>query len=259
MVAYENGWKDSLADAHAEVLRQANAKRGETVLDMACGTGLVTLPIAEAVGPFGHVLASDLSQSMVDELKDTTQRLGMPNVTTFRADAEDLSALPDESVDLVTCALGLMYVPNPQKALSEAWRVLKPGGRAVMAVWGERSNCGWAEIFPIVDSRVETDVCPLFFRLGTGQTLSREMSNIGFSVTQCNRLTSELSYADDATAINAAFVGGPVALAYDRFDVETRLSAAREYLASISDFQTPNGYRIPGEFVVCTGYKEANK
>ncbi|MEM7776271.1 MAG: methyltransferase domain-containing protein [Pseudomonadota bacterium] len=255
--AYEAGWKESLADAHAEVLRQANAQPGEHVLDLACGTGLVSFPLAMAVGPSGRILATDISEKMIFEIRQIAKSRGVEHFSTARADAENIEMLPDCSVDLVTCALGLMYVADPSKAIAETLRVLKPGGRAVLAVWGERAKCGWAEIFPIVDERVKSTVCPFFFRLGTGSSLATAMSTKGFVDVETTRLLSELPYSDDQAAIEAAFAGGPVALAYHRFDAATREAAHREYLASIAQFRTPNGYHIPGEFVVCRGVKSA--
>jgi ubiquinone/menaquinone biosynthesis C-methylase UbiE len=255
--AYEAGWKESLADAQAELLRMADARPGEHVLDVACGTGLVSLPLAKVVGPCGRVVATDISEKMIDSVRRAADALGLTQFDAFRADAEALDRAPDASFDLVTCALGLMYVPDTAKGLAEAFRVLKPGGRAVLAVWGERSKCGWSDIFPIVDARVKSEVCPLFFRLGTGSTLAHEMASAGFTDIETSRLISELPYADDRAAIEAAFVGGPVALAYDRFDEPTRTVAHQEYLASIAPFRTTDGYRIPGEFVVCRGYKKA--
>jgi len=255
--AYEVGWKESLADAQAELLRMADAVLGEHALDMACGTGLVSLPLAKAVGPLGRVVATDISDRMIEQIQQVAALQGLTQLTALRTDAEDLEMMPDASFDLVTCALGLMYVPDTAKAMDEAFRVLKPGGRAVFAVWGQRSKCGWAEIFPIVDARVKSEVCPLFFRLGTGMALAHEMASAGFVQIEMSRLTSELPYADDCAAIDAAFVGGPVALAYDRFDEPTRAAAHSEYLASIAPFHTPNGYRIPGEFVVCRACKKA--
>ncbi|MGP1395151.1 MAG: class I SAM-dependent methyltransferase [Inquilinaceae bacterium] len=255
--AYEVGWKESLADAQAELLRLADATFGEHVLDVACGTGLVSLPLAESVGLLGSVIATDISDKMIEKIRQAATIRGLTQLAAFRADAEDLHVAPDASFDLVTCALGLMYVSDTAKAMDEAFRVLKPGGRAVFAVWGERSKCGWADIFPIVDARVRSEVCPLFFRLGTGSALANEMASAQFVRIETSRLTSELPYADDRAAIEAAFVGGPVALAYDRFDEPTRAAAHREYVASITPFRTPDGYRIPGEFVVCRGYKNA--
>ncbi len=252
---YEAGWKDSLAPAQDQLLEFGAAATGEDILDLACGTGLVTFPLADAVGPSGRVTATDLSDNMVDSIIAEAARRGMAHVNAFRADAENLHEVEDQSFDLVTCALGLMYCPDPAKAIGEAFRVLRPGGRAVFAVWGARNACGWADIFPIVDARVESDVCPLFFRLGTGETLAAEMATSGFTQIQSERLNTILPYSDDRAAIDAAFVGGPVAMAYARFDDGTKQTAEAEYLASIAPFKFDLGYRIPGEFVVCRGVR----
>ena len=87
------------------------------------------------------------------------------NASFARMDAEKLE-LPDASFDVALCALGLMYMPHPEQAVREMRRVLRPGGRMVIAVWGEHSLCGWSALFPIVDAEVASEVCPLFFQLG---------------------------------------------------------------------------------------------
>ncbi|MEM0990265.1 MAG: methyltransferase domain-containing protein [Pseudomonadota bacterium] len=253
--AYEDGWKDPLAPAQNDLLLKAEAWPGEHVVDLACGTGLVTLPIARVVGRGGRVIATDISERMVEVVRAEAAAQGLTQVHAHRADAESLDVIPDNSVDLVTCALGLMYVANPLRAMTEAFRVLKPGGRAVFAVWGERRNCGWAEIFPIVDARVKSAVCPLFFRLGTGATLAREMDEAGFYGVESTRLETRLDYPDARAALQAAFAGGPVALVYHRFDAATREAVHREYLASIRPFRTATGFSIAGEFVVARGFK----
>lgn len=254
--AYEAGWKESLAGVQAKLLRIAAPAPGEHVVDLACGTGLIALPLADAVGPSGSVVATDISDKMIDAIRSKAAARGLAQLSAFRADAENLEMTPDASIDLVTCALGLMYLADPAKAMAETLRVLKTGGRAVFAVWGERARCGWANIFPIVDAKVKSEVCPLFFRLGTGSTLEQAMTSAGFADVGSVRLNYELPYKDDRAAIEAAFAGGPVALAYDRFDEPTRAAAHRDYLASIRRFRTAEGYRIPGEFVVCWGSKE---
>ena len=149
-------------------------------------------------------------------------------------------------------------VPEPVQALREMHRVLKPGGRMAVLVWGQRGKCGWAEIFPIVDARVASEVCPLFFLLGGGGVLKRELDAAGLVEIQTERITSTLTYTNGEEACLAAFAGGPVALAYHRFDDRTREEVHTEYLASIAAYRQGTGYEIPGEFVIATGIKAVN-
>jgi ubiquinone/menaquinone biosynthesis C-methylase UbiE len=167
-------------------------------------------------------------------------------------DAESLD-LPDAQFDVVLCALGLMYLPDPQRAVREWLRVLKPGGRVAIAVWGQRSNCGWAPVFPIVDAEVDSDVCPLFFSLGEQDALATLCSDAGFENVQQLRIATILQYRDADEACDAAFVGGPVALAWSRFDEQVRARCRARYKHAIEPWRRSQSYRIPGEFVVVAG------
>lgn len=251
---YEQYWARQLAPAQKRLLELAELRSGEKVLDVACGTGLVTLPAASMVGPGGSVVGTDISEEMVLRLREAAAQRGLPQVTAERMDAEDLR-LPDGTFDVALCALGLMYVPDPRKALEEMLRVLQPGGRVVAAVWGARNRCGWAEIFPIVDSRVRSEVCPMFFQLGTADALRYTMEAAGLADVVVDRLATTLLYDSGEDACGAAFSGGPVALAYSRFDAQTSAEAQAEYLASIEPHRRGEGYAIPGEFVVARGRK----
>jgi SAM-dependent methyltransferase len=176
------------------------------------------------------------------------------NVSFARMDAEALD-LPDNNFEAALCALGIMYVPEPLNMMREMYRVLQAGGRAVVLTWGARNNCGWAEIFPIVDKRVKSDVCPLFFQQGTGQTLASNFKAAGFEDVKTERLSYPLQYSTDEEAYLAAFAGGPVALAYNKFDAQTKAEAHTEYIDSIKEYWIGNRYEIPGEFVTVSGYK----
>jgi ubiquinone/menaquinone biosynthesis C-methylase UbiE len=254
---YERYWEAQLAPAQRRLLALADLQPGEHVLDVACGTGLVTFPAADAVGPSGSVAATDISEVMVERVAHEAARRGLAHVITARRDAEDLQ-FPDGSFDVILCALGLMYVPDPRAAFAEMVRVLRPEGRAVVAVWGARDRCGWAEIFPIVDARVQSEVCPMFFQLGTGDLLRQSLAGAGFADIVVERLSTTLAYQSKEDACGAAFEGGPVALAYSRFDAPTRDEAQAEYLASIERFRTGEGYAIPGEFVVARATRDGS-
>lgn len=246
---YESLWRAPLAAAQDALLARAALAPGERVLDVGCGTGLVTFAAARAVDANGAVLGVDLSGAMVDAAQQRAAADGAPNTRFARMDAAQLD-LPDAGFDVVLCALGLMYVPEPERALREMRRVLRPGGRLVVAVWGERARCGWAALFGIVDAEVRSDVCPLFFRLGQGEALACACVDAGFVGVNTQRIEATLGWADADAACDAAFAGGPVALAWSRFDVAARARVRARYLDAIAPWRHRSGYRVPGEFVV---------
>jgi len=250
-IHYESAWQQQLKPAQDLLLEMANIQDGEQVLDIACGTGLVTFKAAEKAG---YVLGTDISDGMIELARNVSKEKTISNIAFERMDAEKLE-LKDESFDVVLCALGLMYVPDPFLALSEIKRVLKPGGRMIAAVWGERDHCGWSGIFEIVDKRVASEVCPMFFQLGTGNRLELLLQKVGFQKFTSNRISTVLSYQTDDEACGAAFEGGPVALAYFKFDPQVKKEARLEYIDSISSYRQEYGYSVPGEFVVVSAQK----
>jgi hypothetical protein len=98
-----------------------------------------------------------------------------------------------------------------------------------------------------VDARLQRRV---LFQLGTGDAPRWTLDAAGFVDVVVERLPTVLRYASGDDACGAAFVGGPVALAYSHFDASTRETAHAEYLESIGAYRDGDGYAIPGEFVV---------
>ena len=113
------------------LLRQARVSTGQTVLDVATGTGLVAEAAAQVVGPSGSVIAVDVSRGM---LAVAERRLApLHNVALKVMDAQALE-LPDVSVDTITCSLALMLFPDPARALGEMHRVVRPNGYVSISV-----------------------------------------------------------------------------------------------------------------------------
>ncbi len=253
---YEALWQRQLAPAQEALLGAAAMALGERVIDIACGTGLVSLAAARAVGSQGLVLGVDLSEQMVAAARRRAAAMATAQAQFTRMDGEALDTVPNGSFDVALCALGLMYMPSPECALREMARVLRPGGRVALAVWGERARCGWAPVFPIVEAEVASDVCPLFFRLGQRDVLARLCSAAGFDAIAQRRLSITLDYASADEAGDAALIGGPVALAWSRFDAATRIRVRAFYLEAIERWrQADGGYRVPGEFVIVSGVR----
>lgn len=251
---YENAWQQQLKPAHDTLFDFANIQQGQKIIDVACGTGLISFRAAAATGSDGFVLGTDISDKMIELANNISKENRIGNARFERMDAEELK-INDGEFDVAICALGLMYAPSPNNALKEMYRVLKKGGVCIAAVWGKRDNCGWAEIFEIVDKRVSSEVCPMFFNLGNDNVLERNFEQAGFSTGKITRIQSSLDYDTAEAACAAAFEGGPVALAYFKFSEDIQKEVCEEYLSSIEKYKTGNGYSVPGEFIIGSGIR----
>jgi len=245
---YDTYFLPLLQSCSDRVMEMLDPRPGERVLDVATGTGVAAFMAAERVGPAGEIVATDISEKMVQQAEAYAREQGVTNMTFERTDAEDLP-YPDSSFDAVMCVLGLMYPADPQRAIEEMHRVLRPGGRGAACVWGRRERCGWAEIFPITDARVESDVCPMFFQLGLPNALTYAFERAGFTDIRDERMDVTLTFEDPDHLCQAVFAGGPVALAYSRFSDELRDQVHGEFLDSVKEFRRGVTFDIPGEFV----------
>lgn len=115
------------------LLDLARVAPGDRVLDLASGAGDPALAAARRVGPTGSVLATDLSPDMLANAARRAAAAGLAQLTTHEMDAQAVD-LPDGSVDAVLCRLGLMFVPDLDRALGGVARVLVPGGRFAAAI-----------------------------------------------------------------------------------------------------------------------------
>ncbi len=120
---------DFLYPIRDRVLEHASLGDGETLLDVGCGDGLIAFGALDKV-PTSRCVFSDISQDLLDHVQGIAQKMGILGRCQFlRAPAEDLSALADASVDVVTTRSVLIYVGDKQRAFDEFYRVLKPQGR----------------------------------------------------------------------------------------------------------------------------------
>jgi SAM-dependent methyltransferase len=116
------------------MLDMADVQLGSRVLDVAAGTGESTVTAARRVGAMGHVLAVDVSASMLNVAAEAARKESLRHVETRVVDAKNLTFDAD-SFDAVICRIALMLFPNPAKALTEMRRVVKPGGKVAVMVY----------------------------------------------------------------------------------------------------------------------------
>jgi SAM-dependent methyltransferase len=116
---------------------------GQRVLELAAGVGETGFRVAELVAPIGGVITSDQSEAMLEGARARASELGLSNVEFQVLNAEWID-LPLASVDAVLCRWGYMLMVDPQAALRETRRVLRPGGRVALAVWDAIEQNPWA-------------------------------------------------------------------------------------------------------------------
>lgn len=122
---------------------------GDTVLDLACGAGLNFPHIVGRVGPRGRIVGVDFTRAMLRQARRKADRRRWDGVTLVEADAASLP-LAGDSCDAVLCSYALIVIPDYRRAITEAVRVLKPGGRLVL-LEPKRGSALWARaLTPVV-------------------------------------------------------------------------------------------------------------
>jgi len=137
--------EDSLTPLRTWLITQLAPQPGDTVLELGAGPGDTGFAAAVLVGDAGRLISSDFSPEMVEIARRRGAELGLENVDYRVIDAERID-LDVASVDGVLCRSAFMLVADPAAALSETRRVLRPGGRLAMSVWGAPERNPWASI-----------------------------------------------------------------------------------------------------------------
>jgi SAM-dependent methyltransferase len=131
------------------LLRYSAAAAGERALEIGCGTGAFTVPLAEAVGAQGRVTGADISAAMLSGAKKHIAESGLENVALIEADAQT-QAFEPARFDLVVSRFGVMFFADPAAAFANLRRALKPGGRLCFACWGTlEENRHWLIPFEV--------------------------------------------------------------------------------------------------------------
>ncbi|OYQ31348.1 hypothetical protein CHU95_19460 [Niveispirillum lacus] len=196
-------WAEGMASPadriNGPLLDLAGATPGQAVLDLAAGVGEPSISQADRLRGNGLVVASDLVPAMVNGLSRRAGAHPSPPLPV----AADMQALPfaSGSFDIVLCRFGLMFVPDTQAALREMRRVLRPGGAAVLAVWGPRlAN----SLFDRLGRRLTTDYGPAaerllapLFRFAEPTDLVAQAELSGFPLVSSQNLVLALSARAD--------------------------------------------------------------
>ena len=250
----------SMGPATDLMMDLAGLKPGDRVLDIAAGTGDTSLIAARRVGPTGYVLATDLSPSMLDIAEEEADKAGLANVETRVMDARSLD-LESDSFDAVISRMGIMLMPEREKALAEILRVLKPGARFAAIVWstGER-NLG--SLLPQLIGRRHANLPspqpgqPGMFALGAPGLLGRTLAEAGFRDVSVQAVPAPRSY--DSSEAMMRYMTSATPMLHDalaKLDEDGQAAMLAEIEATMQQFAGPDGIVIPGEVLVGVGTK----
>jgi len=161
----------------------AGVSRGQTVLDVAGGTGEPSINISPAVGASGSVTCTDAVGEMVATARREARKLTLTNIQFTQCLAESLPFY-DQSFDAVVCRLGVMLFPDPESAIREMLRVVKRGGQITCAVWCSRdSNPFFGVVMDVVSRYIESPPedpdAPGAFRFSEPGKLARLLAQRG--------------------------------------------------------------------------------
>jgi SAM-dependent methyltransferase len=173
------------AEIGERMLDLTSPRPGERVLELACGPGGLGLAAAARVAPGGEAVLSDVAAEMTAIAAARAQQLALANVRTRVLDLEAIEE-PDDSYDVVLCREGLMFATDPARAASEIRRVLRPGGRVAIAVWGARERNPWlGVVFDAVSAQIGRPVPPPGipgpFSLGDADALEALLNRAGLA------------------------------------------------------------------------------
>lgn len=162
------------------LVRAAGVRPGQSVLDVACGTGVVAREAARLLQGRGRVVGLDVNAGML-----AVARRVSPELEWVEADAVALP-FPDHSFDVVLCQAGLMFVSDPGRALREMARVAAPEGTVAVQVWDElRAQTAWAPFYEVVARHAGPDAVDListYWRLGDLAELTEGLAAAGLQV-----------------------------------------------------------------------------
>ena len=242
-------------EATRRMLDLARIRPGQRILDIAAGAGEPAVSAAERVGPDGHVLATDISEGIVELARQVARERGLEQVETRVMDGEKPD-LPDASFDAVLCRLGLMYMPHPVTALREWRRVLKAGGRVAVVVFSTSDRNAWGAM-PASIIRRRAQLPPPVpgqpgpFALGGPGVLEGAFREAGFADAEVHAVPAPhaiASAADYVRVAREAFGGFKAMMAH--LPPEERESVWHEVEASMRCFESPEGFEAPGECLV---------
>jgi SAM-dependent methyltransferase len=232
------------------LVAKAALREGERVLDVACGTGVVTRLAATQVGPEGQVIGLDLNPGMLAGARASS----MPERAAVEWREGDAGALPFSAAtfNTVFCQLGLQYFPDRQQAACEMYRVLKPGGRLVVLVWRALAHSpGFQALAAALERHVSPAAAAVMrapFVFGdTTDELRGLLVQAGFRTVRVGADVRMVRFASHAALVRHQAAGSPLAAHVAAVNDTVRDALLQEGTAEMASYVNDEGLAFPIE------------
>lgn len=251
---YEKNQVKAIFEPWARVLIDlARPQPGERVLDAACGTGVVARLVAPIVGQTGKTVGLDFDPQMIEVAKalgpDTEWRQG------------DLQSLPfdDAAFHFVICQQGLQFLADRAAGLREIHRVLRPGGRLVLALWtGLAKSPGHAILFRALGVVLAKDMSrPPPWALADGNQVQELISAAGFLDIETKVASLDAAYpsAREFVEIYLAGTSKVTRQALEQIPADRKTAFVDEVVTHLRGYETSNGLQVPIESRLIVAHK----
>jgi ubiquinone/menaquinone biosynthesis C-methylase UbiE len=227
---------------------------GERVLDVACGTGVLTRLAAPAVGPTGQVTGLDINAAMLA----VARSLPPPSGASIRWVEGNAVAVdfPNASFDVIVCQQGLQFFPDKLSALREMHRVLVPGGRVVLSVWKSAGPYNVA-VAEALEHHVGVEASTKFRAsrvVPDAEALHRLFVEAGFRAVEIRPSAMTIRLPSLETFVLGHLSGMPVAGAVAALSEERRAVLARQVKTALQPYADGDGVAVPDEINIARAH-----
>jgi SAM-dependent methyltransferase len=248
---------DWLYSATEIMLDEAEIQLGSRVIDIAAGDGGQSVAAASRVGITGEVLATDIAPEFIKLARAVASRLDIPQLRAQVMDAEALT-VPDKSFDAAISRLGLMYLPDLKKGLSEIHRTLRPGGRVSVTVFTTAQKTPFFSV-PVSLIRQRRGLPgpepgqPGPFSLGVPGMLAGRLTEVGFDDVSEQIVDAPIRFASAEECVRwRREVSGTLQAMLRGLDENEKEAIWKDITNALREFETGEGFESPCELLICS-------
>jgi SAM-dependent methyltransferase len=234
------------------VLALADPRPGERVLDVACGTGVLTRLAAQRVGRTGNVVGLDLNPGMLTvATSSAANELPTSAPITWQEASATKMPFPDAAFDVVYCQLGLQFFPDRPAALREMYRVMVQGGRLGLMVWrGIEHSPGFGALAAALARHVSSEAAGIMrlpFALADADELRTLITSAGFRDIRIRPVPGEVRFPSVARFVEDYVAGSPLAGHVAKVSDEARAAVVTEVTDALRSGFTAGALTFPIE------------